>query len=102
MRLAFRRLVQRFANDRGALLGIDLSTLPRPWRIFLDAGQSTLSVTLPPSPSFLSRDAHQLADLLILQSVSRVQHNRRTLRQPNSDSSSALELFELPSLRIAQ
>jgi len=94
--------VQRFANDRGALLGIDLSTSPRPWGIFLDASQSALSVTLPPSPSFLSRDAHQLADLLILQSVSRAQHNGRAFRQANGDSSPALELFELPPLRIAQ
>jgi len=90
MRVPLRKLTQRLADNCRALLGVNLSVSTWPRRILFDTCQPTLCVTDSPTPGLVTRDAHHSRDLLIVQAISSVQNNRRSLGKANSNTPTTL------------
>ena len=79
MRAPFGLLVQSHTNNCRALLVIDLPMTTGPGRVLLDARQAALRIAFPPTSGLVSRNAHDLRDLNVLETVGSVQHDRGAL-----------------------
>ena len=102
MRAPVGLLVQSHTNNCRALLAIDLPMTTGSRRVLFDARQSTLRIAFPPTRGLVSRDAHDLRDLNVLETVGSVQHDRGALCKTDFNPPPNLQSLKYFTLGVIQ